>query len=138
MTYKLLVNAPTGEQQTLEISASGSYYDHARVVWDERTDGMLPEITLGKMQRSGQLLITLPDYLPEHAAWMAEQAIIQADLAEKEALKNESKNDGDLALLRDMSGEEINVWFDINVTNLNQAIKMIKKLVKSGVKQGTL
>ena len=137
-TYKLLVNAPTGEQRIEVISVSGAYYDQNKVVWDERFNGVLPEITLGKMQRVGALLNTLPDYLPAHAAWMAEQAIIQADIDEKEALKTESTNDGDLAQLREMSGDEINAWFDLNVTNLNQTIRMLKKVVKSLVKQELL
>jgi len=48
---KLLVEAPTGQQEVIEITASGSYFDPARVLWDERTDGPLPEITLGGMVR---------------------------------------------------------------------------------------
>lgn len=65
--YKLLVNAPSGKQELIEVSETGSYFDPALVLWDERTDGPLPEITLGKMQRSGNELITLADFLPEHA-----------------------------------------------------------------------
>jgi len=48
---KLLVEAPTGQQEVIEITASGSYFDPDRVLWDERTDGPLPEITLGGMVR---------------------------------------------------------------------------------------
>lgn len=65
---KLLVNSPSGEQILAEVDATGSYYDQSRVIWDERTDGAMPEITLGKMQRVGNELVTLPDFLPEHAA----------------------------------------------------------------------
>ena len=137
-TYKLLVNAPTGEQRIEVIAMSGAYYDQNRIVWDERVSGAMPEIILGKMQRVGAVLNTLPDYLPDHAAWMAEQALMQADIDEKEALKTESTNDGDLAQLRSMSGDEINAWFDLNVTNLNQTIRMLKKVVKSLVKQELL
>jgi hypothetical protein len=64
----LLVNTPGGKQETIEISPTGSYFDPARVVWDERIDGPLPEITLGKMQRVDDQLLTLADFLPEHAA----------------------------------------------------------------------
>ena len=128
---KLLVNAPSGEQRIEKVEQTGSYADQARVIWDERNDGSLPDVTLGKMQRSGAALIALADFLPAHAAWMAEQA-------EKQATESDIKNDGDLAQLRPMSGDEINAWFDVNVTNLNQTIKMLKKVVKSLVKQGTL
>lgn len=50
---RMLVNAPSGEQQLLDVQAGGSYFDPSRVVWDERTDGPLPAITLGGMVRSG-------------------------------------------------------------------------------------
>lgn len=50
---KLLVNAPSGAQQIIEVGEGGGYFDNSRVVWDERTDGPLPEITLGGMVRSG-------------------------------------------------------------------------------------
>jgi hypothetical protein len=64
----LLVNTPSGKQETIEISPTGAYFDQSLVVWDERTDGPLPEITLGKMQRVDDQLITLADFLPAHAA----------------------------------------------------------------------
>ena len=136
--FKLLINAQSGEQKIEVITDTGAYYDQTKVVWDERADGAIPLITIGKMQRIGGILNTLADYLPAHAAWMSNQAIILADAAEKEALKTEATNDGDLAQLRAMSGDEINTWFDANVTNLNQTIKMLKKVVKSLVNQGLL
>lgn len=43
---KLLVNSPFGWQQIVEITTSGGYFDSARIVWDERTDGELPIVTL--------------------------------------------------------------------------------------------
>lgn len=73
---KLLVNTPTGKQQIIEVMETGSYFDTALVIWDERIDGELPVIELGKMQRdqNGQL-ITLLDYLPEHAAAVRAESI---------------------------------------------------------------
>lgn len=65
---RLLVNTPTGLQQIVEISPEGAYFDLSRVIWDERTDGPLPEIVIGKMQRIDEQLVQLEDYLPEHAA----------------------------------------------------------------------
>ena len=65
---KLIVNSPSGIQEIIEISIAGDYYDKSLIVWDERADGALPEITLGKMQRNGDQLITLADYLPAHVA----------------------------------------------------------------------
>lgn len=52
---KLLVNAPSG-QEIIEISATGGYFDAARVLWDERTDGPMPAVTLGGMKRVGDAL----------------------------------------------------------------------------------
>lgn len=65
---KLLVNQPSGKQEIIEIAQTGDYFEPSRVVWDERTDGTLPAVTLGKMQRANDQLITLPDYLPAHVA----------------------------------------------------------------------
>lgn len=88
---KLLVNSPSGKQELLQIDASGAYLDQAGVIWDERTDGTLPEITIGKMQRNGDQLEMLADYLPEHAAAVYAESvpyeitIRQAVLALREA-----------------------------------------------------
>jgi len=66
--FKLLVNSPGGEQIIVDIKSTGQYFDSSRVIWDERTDGAMPEVTLGKMQRSNDQLVTLQDYLPAHLA----------------------------------------------------------------------
>jgi hypothetical protein len=50
---KLLVNTPSGMQELIQIGEGGGYFDQARVLWDERADGLLPEITLGGMVRVG-------------------------------------------------------------------------------------
>jgi len=53
---KLIVNAPTGVQELIEIDASGSYFDESLVVWDERKHGKLSaeQITqVGGLVRSG-------------------------------------------------------------------------------------
>jgi hypothetical protein len=50
---KILVNAPTGKQELIEVGEGGGYFDASRVLWDERTDGTLPAITLGGMVRLG-------------------------------------------------------------------------------------
>lgn len=54
---KLLVNTPAGAQEVIEVTATGSYFDDDRVLWDERRDGPLPEITLGGMVRVGDSLV---------------------------------------------------------------------------------
>lgn len=64
--YKLLVNAPSGKQELIEVSETGSYFDPSLVLWDERVDGPLPEITLGKMQRVNDALVESDEYLPAH------------------------------------------------------------------------
>lgn len=65
---KLLVKLPSGEQSIEIIDESGTYYDQSSVLWDTRQRGEMPQITLGKMQLIDNQLITLDDYLPEHAA----------------------------------------------------------------------
>jgi hypothetical protein len=89
--HKLLIISPAGKQEIIEVAETGQYFDLSRVVWDERTDGALPEITLGKMQRVDDQLVALEDYLPEHAAAVyaesvpAEITMRQAVLALREA-----------------------------------------------------
>tara|TARA_R110000751_G_scaffold304916_1_gene420768 strand:+ start:352 stop:678 length:327 start_codon:yes stop_codon:yes gene_type:complete len=54
---KLLIDAPTGLQEIVEVGKGGGYYDASRVLWDERDDGELPDITLGGMTRKGKKLV---------------------------------------------------------------------------------
>jgi hypothetical protein len=72
---KLLVNSPSGKQELLQVDDSGAYMDQSSIIWDERTDGALPEITIGKMQRNGSQLVTLEEYLPEHAEAVYQESV---------------------------------------------------------------
>ena len=54
---KLLVNTPSGAQEIITVGEGGGYFDEARVLWDERVDGVLPEIIIGAMKRVGDVLI---------------------------------------------------------------------------------
>lgn len=65
---ELLINSPTGEQIIQIIDGSGAYFDPSRVLWDTRTRGEMPPVTLGKMQLVGNELVTLDDFIPAHAA----------------------------------------------------------------------
>lgn len=80
---KLLVNSPSGKQEIIEISQSGSYFDISRVLWDERDDGQMPEVALGKMQRVDGALATMLDYTPEHQQYL--DGINAANVADKTA-----------------------------------------------------
>lgn len=69
MMKKIIVNAPSGEQEIIEVGNGGGYFDQSRVVWDERVDGDIPgNVVLGKMSRSGNTLVELESFLPEHEA----------------------------------------------------------------------
>lgn len=65
---KLLVNAPTGQQEIIEVGEGGGYFDAARVLWDEREDGPLPAVTLGGMVREGAKLVFSQARMDEHIA----------------------------------------------------------------------
>lgn len=54
---KLLVNAPDGAQEIIEVGDGGGYFDQSRVLWDERIDGPMPAITEGGMVRDGAQLV---------------------------------------------------------------------------------
>lgn len=63
---KLLVNAPSGAQEIIEVGVGGGYFDAERVVWDERDDGSLPEITIGGMVRAGDALGYSQERMDQH------------------------------------------------------------------------
>ncbi len=134
----LLVNSPSGEQTIIEINDSGSYFDLARVLWDTRKQGEMPEVTLGKMQLAGNKLITLADYLPEHAAYITKKdKRLQAENKKAEIAEAVEK-DRDFEALRPMTDTEIDNWFAANVTTKGSAEAMLKKVVKALIKQEIL
>lgn len=47
---KLVVNAPTGKGEVIEIGEGGGYFDQSRVVWDEREDGPVPAAMLVEIE----------------------------------------------------------------------------------------
>lgn len=132
MKYQLLVNTPHGEQAIILIGETGGYFDQDRILWDERTDGELPPLTLGKMQRTGGILVTLEDYLPEHASWLAEKQQKDIEQSNYEALRQEMLNDPEVAQIRalakagDIAG--INSYF--GAKNLAQIAESVTKLAK--------
>jgi len=64
---KLLVNAPSGVQQIIEIGEGGGYFDPERVIWDERVDGPLPDdVQIGGMVRFDGGLVFSQDRMDEH------------------------------------------------------------------------
>jgi len=135
---KLLVNQPSGEQSIIEIDSTGSYFDQARVVWDERVDGEMPTVIIGKMQISGNKLITLDNFLPDHQAWIELMQIKNNKIADAIDLGTDVKSDDDLILIREMNSEKIDTWFDTNIKDIVQLSDIVKKIVKSLVKQGIL
>lgn len=60
---KLLVNTPVGKQEVIQVCEGGGYFDPSRVLWDEREDGPLPQITLGGMVRDSGKLVFSQDRL---------------------------------------------------------------------------
>ena len=44
---KLLIVSPAGVQEVIEIGRGGAYFDLSKVLWDERIDGPLPDVTIG-------------------------------------------------------------------------------------------
>lgn len=71
---KLLVNAPSGAQELLEVGEGGEYFDPERVVWDERDDGPMPAITLGGMVWDGDNLVYSQVRMDQHTAAVLQPA----------------------------------------------------------------
>ena len=55
--FKLLVNTPSGEQQIIKVKETGGYFDDSCVIWDERKDGSLPNVTVGGLLRVADNLV---------------------------------------------------------------------------------
>lgn len=81
---KLLVNTPIGLQELIEVGEGGGYFDASRVLWDERTDGNLPSITVGGMVRQGSQLVFDSQLFAEYEAKLA--AIVTPTAPTKEQL----------------------------------------------------
>lgn len=81
---KILVETPRGVQELIEIDVSGSYYEAARVTWDERVNGpfppaLIPEV--GGLVRSGPGLVV---DAAKKAAYLAAKAAAAAAKAASE------------------------------------------------------
>lgn len=81
----LLVDAPSGRQELIEVGEGGGYFDPDRVLWDERIDGVLPEITLGGMVRADGELVFDQARMDAHLAITQADAAAQARAAAKAA-----------------------------------------------------
>ena len=82
---KLLVNAPSGAQEIIEVGEGGGYFDQARVLWDEREDGPLPEITLGGMIRQDGALEFDQARMGEHEAALNPPPAVPAAVTMRQA-----------------------------------------------------
>ncbi len=69
--WNLLVDAPSGEQQLVQVTETGFYFDINLVLWDEREDGPVPEITLGGMVWDEDELVFSQTRMDVHTAALA-------------------------------------------------------------------
>ncbi len=127
---KILVNLPNGLQEVIEVGSGGDYSDQSAIVWHEGRDGPMPSVTTGKMQRQGNALVELPDYLPTHtAALAAKQAETEKELR-LDSLSTELKSDTTVSQLRAMTGAELDTWLDANATTLPEIRNLLKIIAK--------
>jgi len=55
---KLLVEKPDGSRDIIYVEYTGSYYDQSKVIWDERTDGEMPQDACPNMRKvNGKLVV---------------------------------------------------------------------------------
>ena len=66
----------------------------------------------------------------EEAAWAAGAATRAAEAARIDSLKSAVKGDSLIQNLQSMTAAQFDNWWDANVTNANQAIGVLKKLMK--------
>lgn len=77
----LLVNTPSGTQELITVGNGGNYFDDARVLWDTRNDGALPEITLGGMVRVNGELVFDQARMDQHLTALEPQTRAAAKIA---------------------------------------------------------
>jgi hypothetical protein len=123
---KLLVNAPSGAQEIIEIRTGGAYFDLSRVLWDTRIDGPLPAIQLGGMVRVGSTLQVDAGLL---AAYQTAQQAKDAEAARIAEYDQTLRADSVIAAIAAMT----NAQWDTFWTNRTAAQKdqMLKFLVRA-------
>jgi hypothetical protein len=133
--FKLLINSPSGEQKIERVHETGAYFDSIRVIWDERIDGTMPAVTLGKMQRVGNILNTLADFIPAHAAFTAARQVESDAEARVETIEQSARQDATITSLKTMTNQQLDTWFDDNITTLASARALLKILFKLIIKK---
>lgn len=85
---KLLVDTPLGLQEVIEVGDGGGYFDPARVLWDERKDGLIPVgIQIGGMKRIGDALVFDAAKKAAHDVVKSAQEAAELDKATKKAAR---------------------------------------------------
>lgn len=82
--FNIFVDCPNGDQQVIPIDETGGYFDPTKILWDERTQGALPEITVGKMYIENGQLVTGTDYTPAYQAYLnsLQQLVVSSNIAD--------------------------------------------------------
>jgi len=130
MKMKILVNLPNGLQEIIHVGEGGDYSDQSAIEWHEGRDGLMPFVTPGKMQRQGNALVELPDYLPAHAAALTVKQAQDAKQQRLDSLSTELKSDTTVSQLRAMTSAELDTWLDANATTLPEIRDLIKIIAK--------
>lgn len=77
---KLLVDINNLDQRIIEVDRSGSYHDAAKVLWDERFDGLFPSnllASVGGLIRQGSNLVVDAAKLAAYEADLAAKATVE-------------------------------------------------------------
>jgi hypothetical protein len=124
---KLLVTLPSGEQAIIDIDSTGEYYDPIRVLWDTRQRGEMPPVTLGKMQLVDNQLVTLDDFLPDHAAAIYAKSIpLEVPMtAAREALINNGLFDAVDQFIASQNQVDI-MWWD-KATTIYRGFPLVER-----------
>lgn len=114
-SYKLLVNAPTGMQEFVEVDSTGCYFDETRIVWDERKDGKFPREKMsevgGLVRRGAELALDATMKSVQDAVVKKDEDKARLRVERRERLKKSDPMDLNFglleakALLRDMLQE---------------------------------
>lgn len=72
---RILVNTPQGTHEIIQIGEGGGYFDDARVIWDERVSGPIPDEMVEEVEQEAAGRVPVPAVVPMLNAHLA---LIQA------------------------------------------------------------
>lgn len=123
---KLVVNAPVGVMEIIDIGEGGGYFDPARVLWDERTQGAIPADLLTAVLASQAAAAAAP----KPTDWLIDVGPFFDRFGAAKMPLLMSTNATVQALVKDL---QVRKWIDLQRADVGQGIDALIALGVAGV-----